>query len=261
MTKRMTMPLEILTIPCLSDNYAFLAHDAASGDTALIDAPESGPILAVLAQRGWTLTDVLITHHHDDHVMALPEILKTHAARVTGHAKDAARLPKLDRAVVEGDEISIGSETGKVLDVSGHTIGHIAFHFPHSYAAFTADSLMALGCGRVFEGTMDMMWESLQKLAALPSETMIYSGHEYTTANGNFAVTIEPENSDLTLRRRQIATHRAQNEPTVPSLLADELKTNPFLRANLSEVKIAIGMPDASDSEAFAEIRSRKDKF
>lgn len=255
------MPLEILTIPCLSDNYAFLAHDAASGETALIDAPEAGPILAALAEKGWRLTQVLLTHHHWDHVEGLAEILAAYPAKVTGAAADAQRLPPLDAQVSEGDSVQIGGETGQVIDVSGHTVGHIAFYFPGSHAVFTADSLMALGCGRVFEGTMDQMWGSLSKLAALPPETVVYSGHEYTQANGRFAETIEPDNADLQQRLRDIAAARAADTPTVPSTLALELATNPFLRAGEPDVQANLGMEGADPAAVFAEIRTRKDNF
>ncbi|MEY8829913.1 hydroxyacylglutathione hydrolase [Sedimentitalea sp. XS_ASV28] len=255
------MPLEILTIPCLTDNYAFVAHDAASGETALVDVPEAAPVLAVLAERGWTLDQVFLTHHHADHVQGLDEILASHPARVLGAAADAHRLPKLDVALAEGDEVRIGSETGQVLDVSGHTVGHIAFHFPESSAVFTADSLMALGCGRLFEGTPAQMWASLGKLAALPADTVVYSGHEYTQANGAFALTVDPDNADLAARVRDIAESRARSEPTVPSLLSLELATNPFLRATDAKVQQVVGMPGGDPVEVFAEIRRRKDSF
>ncbi len=255
------MPLEILTIPCLSDNYAFLAHDKASDDTVLVDAPEATPILKALQQTGWRLSHVLLTHHHADHSDGLAEILTNHPATVIGAAADAHRLPKLDVTVAEGDTVSIGQETGHVLDVSGHTIGHVAFHFPESNAVFTADSLMALGCGRLFEGTAPQMWASLSKLAALPADTIVYSGHEYTQANGAFALTIEPDNPDLISRVQEIAAARAKNEPTVPSSLAQELATNPFLRAEIPAVQANLGMPGADPAAVFAEIRARKDRF
>jgi len=255
------MTLEILTIPCLSDNYAFLAHDAASGETALIDAPEAAPILAALSERGWRLTQVLLTHHHGDHVDGLAEILAAHPAKVTGAAADAHRLPPLDRAVAEGDSVQIGAEIGQVIDVSGHTVGHVAYFFPTSHAVFTADSLMALGCGRVFEGTMPQMWDSLSKLAALPPETVVYSGHEYTQANGRFAETVDPANPALQQRIRDIAAARAKGRPTVPSTLALELATNPFLRAGDPAIQKHLGMEGADAAEVFAEIRGRKDRF
>lgn len=255
------MPLEIRTIPCLSDNYAFLAHDAATGATALVDAPEPGPILAALKDTGWKLTDVLITHHHGDHVDGLAEILANHPARVIGAAADANRLPPLDLALDEGDTFQIGSQTGSVVDVSGHTIHHIAFHFPASKAVFTADSLMALGCGRVFEGTKPQMWESLQKLMALPRDTVVYSGHEYTAANAKFALTIDPENPDLISRVRDVTEKRASGIPTVPSLLSQELATNPFLRAQDPAIQAHLGMTGANATDVFTEIRTRKDNF
>jgi len=255
------MPLEIITIPCRSDNYAFLAHDAASGETALIDVPEAAPILEVLADKGWTLSHVLLTHHHFDHVEGLDEVLATHKAKVIGAAADAHRLPPLDVAVSEGDEVQIGSEMARVIDVSGHTLGHIAFYFPQSRAVFTADSLMALGCGRVFEGTAPQMWASLSKLAALPGDTLVCSGHEYTTTNGAFALTIEPENPDLIARVADVAAARASNQPTVPSLLSLEQATNPFLRAEIEAVQKNVRLVGAPPEEVFAEIRARKDRF
>ena len=255
------MTLDIRTVPCLSDNYAFLAHDPATGETAVVDVPEAGPILEALEREGWQASHVLLTHHHADHVQGLGDLLDRHKAQVVGAQADAHRLPPLDRAVAEGDEVRIGGETGRVIEVPGHTVGHIAFHFPETGAVFTADSLMALGCGRVFEGTMPMMWESLSKLAALPGDTLIWSGHEYTAANARFALTIEPENERLQARAKFIERTRAAGQPTVPVHLSEELATNPFLRASQPSVKQAVGMPDASDAEVFAEIRKRKDNF
>ncbi|MBK0326350.1 hydroxyacylglutathione hydrolase [Rhodobacteraceae bacterium F11138] len=255
------MPLEILTIPCLSDNYAFLAHDAASSETALIDVPEAAPILAALQDRGWRLSHVLLTHHHADHTQGLNAVLQQHPATVIGAAADAHRLPSLDVAVADGDDVRIGTQTGHVMDVSGHTVGHIAFHFPESRAVFTADSLMALGCGRLFEGSAAQMWESLSRLAALPADTVVYSGHEYTQANGAFAVTVDPDNPDLAARVRDIAQKREQGLATVPSTLELELATNPFLRAAEPRVQAAVGMVGAEPALVFAEIRARKDSF
>ena len=255
------MPLDIVTIPCLSDNYAYLAHDAATGATAVIDVPEAAPILNALAEREWRASHILITHHHDDHVAGVQTLAAVTGARVIGAAADAHRLPPLAERVREADLIRVGLAAGRVIDVSGHTMGHIDFHFAESGAVFTADSLMALGCGRLFEGTPDRMWESLSKLAALPPETLVYSGHEYTAANGRFALTIEPGNAALISRCEAVAKARAAGRPTVPSLLSEELATNPFLRARLPEVKAAIGMSGASDAAAFAEIRARKDRF
>ncbi|MEP1200439.1 hydroxyacylglutathione hydrolase [Tateyamaria sp.] len=255
------MPLEIRTIPCLSDNYAYLAHDPGTGATAAIDIPEAGPIIAALAETGWTLSDILITHHHYDHVDGLADLLAAHPARVIGSAADAHRLPALDVEVNEGDTVRIGNEIATVIDVSGHTINHIAFHFPDSAALFTADSLMALGCGRVFEGTKPQMHASLQKLAALPGDTVVYSGHEYTAANAKFALTIDPDNPVLISRVRDVTEKRANGIATVPSLLSEELATNPFLRANDPAVQSQMGMTGANAADVFTEIRTRKDNF
>jgi len=255
------MPLEIVTVPCRSDNYAYLLHDAETGQVALVDAPEAAPIEAALDARGWGLSDILITHHHSDHIDAVEPLRARTGARVTGAAADAHRLPPLDFAVTDGDSIDVCGETAQIFDVSGHTVGHIAFYFPASSAVFTADSLMAMGCGRVFEGTMEQMWASLSKLAALPPETMVYSGHEYTAANANFALTIEPRNTALISRKAAVDDARSKGEATVPSRLSDELETNPFLRAARPEVKAALGMAGATDAEVFAEIRHRKDRF
>ncbi|MGV6803978.1 MAG: hydroxyacylglutathione hydrolase [Ruegeria sp.] len=255
------MPLEIVTVPCLSDNYAFLAHDPKSGETALVDAPEAGPILAELRARGWQLSHVLLTHHHWDHVDGLPAILEQYPAQVVGAAADAHRLPPLDKQVSEGDQFQIGGEPVQVMDVSGHTVGHVAYYLPQSHAVFTADSLMALGCGRLFEGDAAQMWTSLSKLAALPDDTLVCSGHEYTQSNGRFAMTVDPENENLKQRVAEIDKSRADGDPTVPSLLALEKATNPFLRAGDPTIQTHLGMEGADPVAVFAEIRGRKDRF
>lgn len=255
------MPLELVTVPCLKDNYAYLLHDAASRATALVDAPEAAPILAVLAARGWQLGQIALTHHHSDHIDGVGELVAATGAQVIGAAADRHRLPPLDHAVAPGDSITIAGAVAVVIDVSGHTVGHVAFHLPDEKLAFTADSLMALGCGRLFEGTPAQMWASLGRLAALDPATLICSGHEYTAANARFALTIEPDNPALVARVADITAARAAGRATVPSLLALELATNPFLRAHLPSVKSAIGMPLAEDGDSFAEIRRRKDRF
>jgi len=255
------MVLQIVPVPCLTDNYAWLAHDPASGATAAIDAPEAAPILQALKDHGWTLSHVLLSHHHWDHVDGLPALLKAAPARVIGAAADPHRLPPLDQAVQQGDSVQIGTQTGQVLDVSGHTIGHVAYHFPDSGVVFTADSLMALGCGRVFEGSMAQMYASLGKLAALPPETRVCSGHEYTQANAKFALTIDPDNPSLISRAEAVSAARAAGRQTVPSILAEELATNPFLRAGDPAIKALLGMTGAQPVDVFAEIRGRKDRF
>ena len=255
------MSFELITIPCLSDNYAFLAHDATDGKTLLVDVPEAAPIRKVLSQKGWHLSDILLTHHHSDHVDGLADLLKSHPARVIGAKVDRHRLPALDHAVVEGDVITVGSHTGKVFDVSGHTIGHVAVYFEQSNLLFSADSLMALGCGRLFEGDAAQMWDSLSKLKVLDPDAVVCSGHEYTAANGRFAITIEPDNIALQNRIADISAKRSKNIPTVPSTLRQELETNPFLRPNSAEARHKLGMENNTDAEVFAEIRRRKDNF
>jgi hydroxyacylglutathione hydrolase len=255
------MALELLTIPCLADNYAYLVHDAASGQTAVVDVPDAAPVLAALQSRGWTLTDILITHHHTDHIQGVQALRAATGAMVLGAAADAHRLPPLDLALTEADSFSIGAEFARVIEVPGHTVGHIAFHFPDSRLAFTADSLMSGGCGRLFEGTAAQMHASLAKLAALPPRTLVCSGHEYTLSNLRFALTLEPANPALISRIDQAAALRAAGHPTVPVPLATELETNPYLRVHLSQLKDAVGMAGADDVTVFAEIRARKDKF
>ena len=255
------MTLEIETIPCLSDNYAFLVHDSVTGATALVDAPESWPIQAVLERRGWRLSDVFITHHHPDHIDGLADLVEAHSPRVIGAARDAHRLPPLDLAVAPGETVDFAGHGVAVIDAKGHTSGHVAYYLADAGAAFTGDSLMALGCGRLFEGDAAQMWASLSRLAALPGDTLVCSGHEYTQANGRFAQTIEPENEDLAQRVRDIAEMRARGEPTVPSHLSLELATNPFLRAGVDQVQRNLGMKGADPAAVFAEIRARKDNF
>lgn len=255
------MPLELVTIPCLTDNYAYLIHDSASGQTAVVDVPDAGPILAALADRGWALSDILITHHHSDHIAGVEELRTATGAMVLGAAADAHRLPPLDLALTEASRFSIGAEFARVIDVPGHTVGHIAFHFPDSRLAFTGDSLMSGGCGRLFEGTAAQMHASLEKLASLPPETLICSGHEYTTANLAFAATLEPGNRALMSRIVEVAALRSTGKATVPVRLEVELLTNPFLRAIMPSVKATLGMADADDVRVFAEMRTRKNSF
>ncbi|MGB8814909.1 MAG: hydroxyacylglutathione hydrolase [Paracoccaceae bacterium] len=253
------MALELVTIPCLKDNYSYLIHDAASGETAVVDVPDAAPILAELALRGWHLTDILITHHHDDHIQGVEALRAATGAMVIGNAADTHRLPRLDLALEGGLTFTLGAEVCHVIDVPGHTVGHIAYYFPASHLVFTADSLMAMGCGRLFEGTPSQMWQSLSKLAALPPETLVCSGHEYTAANARFAASLDLANPALTLRIAEIETARAAGRPTVPSRLSLELATNPFLRA--PALKASLGLASATDADAFKEIRLRKDKF
>ena len=255
------MTLEIVTVPCLADNYAYLLHDNEAGVTALFDAPEEAPILKALEDRGWSLNMVFITHHHYDHVDGLAGILAEHSAEVIGAADDADRLPPLHREVSEGEEVNVGTASARVIDVSGHTLGHVAYYVEAASAVFTADSLMALGCGRLFEGSADQMWASLQKLMVLPPDTLVCSGHEYTAANGAFAMTIEPGNADLVARVEAVKASRARGEATVPSLLSEEVATNPFLRGHVPEVQKSVSAEGKDAGTVFARVRQAKDNF
>ena len=255
------MAFDLITIPCLSDNYAYVLRCHASGEVAVIDVPEADPILNALSERGWTPTQVWLTHHHYDHVDGLPALKAAHTVKVFGAKADQHRLPDLDTALVEGDTIRLGELTTDVIEVPGHTVGHIALHVPKAKAAFTADSLMALGCGRLFEGTAAQMWESLQKMLNWPDDTLICSGHEYTASNAKFALTVDPGNAALISRATAIDAARQKGDPTVPSLLSTERATNPFLRPDDPAIRATLGMPTASDTEVFAEIRTRKDNF
>lgn len=248
------MPLDLVTVRCLQDNYAYLLHGAEG--TVLIDAPEAMPILTDLEARGWGLDAILLTHHHDDHVQGAAEIVAQTGAKVIGAAADAHRLPPLDWECAPGETLSLLDEPVEVIDVSGHTIGHVAFHFPRSGVAFTADSLMALGCGRLFEGNPAMMWDSLCRLNALPGETLICSGHDYCTGNGAFALSVDGDNPDLRARLKAFAE---QAQPCSPATLTVERATNPFLRVN--ELRADLGMQGATDVEVFARLRQMKDRF
>ena len=253
------MALELVTLPCLADNYTFLLHDGETGQTAVIDVPEAGPIQAELARRGWTLTDILLTHHHYDHIAGVPALKAATGAMVIGAAADAHRLPPLDLALSPGMSVTLGRHTAKVIDVPGHTVGHVAFLFD-GYA-FTGDSLMAGGCGRLFEGTPAQMWDSLQQLMALPDETLICSGHEYTAANLRFAASLDKDNAALQGRIDAVTKARAQGLATVPSRMKGEKATNIFLRSGDAAVKAAVGLLGATDAEVFAELRARKNRF
>lgn len=255
------MPLTLKTVPCLRDNYAYLSHDAASGRTAVVDVPESAPVQRALAQTGWVLSDILITHHHDDHIAGVEALRVATGASVWGAYADRHRLPPLDHALNEGDIVELGSEKGQVIDVPGHTVGHIAFHFPKSGLAFTADSLMALGCGRLFEGSPAQMWDSLTKLMALPDETLICSGHDYIKGNGAFALSVDPDNTALKERLEKLENDRANGHPMAVARLDVEKATNPFLLATQDYLKSRNGREKYTDLEMFTYLRAFKDGF
>jgi len=253
--------LQIHQIPCLSDNYGYLVHDEESGVTACIDTPEVEPILRALQEKGWSLTHILNTHWHPDHAGGNLEIQERTGCRIIGPAAEKQRIPGIQQAVGDGDVFDLGGHEVRVFDVPGHTAGHIAYWLPADGVAFVGDTLFALGCGRLFEGTPAQMWQSLSKLAALPKETVLYCAHEYTQANGRFAITVDPDNAALRARLRRIDALRSEGRPTVPSTLAEELETNPFLRPLDPGLQRALGLAGADPVTVFAETRRRKDSF
>lgn len=252
--------LEIVTIPCLNDNYAYLLR-TADGAMAVIDAPEAAPIAAELDRQGWGLDWIWLTHHHGDHVGGVADLVARYGAKIAGAAVDADRLPTLDLSLHEGEKVALGQAQAVVIDVSGHTVNHIAFHFPRAKAVFTGDSLFVLGCGRVFEGTHAMMWASLSKLARLDPDTTVWCGHEYTLSNLKFARSIEPDNAALAEQGAIIEAARAEGLPTVPSTIGRELAANPFLRAKEPRLQAAVGLDGADAAAVFGEVRRRKDAF
>ena len=253
--------LTIELIPALSDNYLFLAYDRDDGVCAIVDPAEAGPVNARLEELGLTLTHILNTHHHPDHVGANLTLKDRYGATVVGAASDAARIPGIDVELNDGDVFALGSHEAVVFDVPGHTRGHCAYWFKDDQAAFVGDTLFALGCGRLFEGTAAEMWGSLSKLAQMPDETAIYCAHEYTESNAAFAVTVDPANEALKQRVSDIKQARAAGRPTVPTTIGLERATNPFLRADDAAMRAHLGLQDADNVQVFAEVRSRKDNF
>ncbi len=253
--------IDVRQIPILSDNYCYLLRDEKTGAVAVIDPGVAEPVLNEAKRLNWQITDIILTHHHYDHVDGVAEIKALTGAKVTGPTKDNHRIEHLDETVDGGDILTFGSQTAKVFFVPGHTLGHIAYWFEESNILFPGDSLFALGCGRLFEGTPEMMWQSLQQYLPLPNETIVYCAHEYTLANAEFAVTIDPDNQLLLRRVAEIRRLRSGDKPTVPSTLDEEFNTNPFLRPNDPQIRKQLGMMSATDAEVFKEIRLRKDNF
>lgn len=259
--RKASSDMEILQIPVLSDNYVYLLHDAASGQTGVVDPAVVAPVLAALKEKGWSLTHVLNTHHHGDHTGGNLELKAATGCQIVGPAADAERIPGIDVQVADGDNFALGNQTATVFDVPGHTKGHIAFWFEDAKALFCGDTLFALGCGRIFEGTPTQMWTSLQKFLALPDETRVYCAHEYTQSNARFAVTVEPDNQRLIQRAAQIDELRSKGIPTVPSTIGEERQTNPFLRPDSAGLQQTIGSSGAGIIDVFAETRRLKDNF
>lgn len=252
------MPADIRIVPCLTDNFGYLVHDPATGATASIDAPEAAPLIAALDKEGWKLTDILVTHHHGDHVGGIAELKKKYQCRVHAPHDANAKIADADVRLQEGDVVRVGDLTARVLETPGHTLDHLSYVFDDDRALFAADTLFSIGCGRVFEGTYPMMWESLLKLRALPDDFKLYCGHEYTASNVKFALGIEPDNAALQARAKQVESLRAEGKPTIPVTLGEEKQANVFLRADVPSVAVAVGMPGAPAAEVFGEIRERK---
>jgi hydroxyacylglutathione hydrolase len=246
---------------CLKDNFGVLVHDPRARATAAIDAPEADPILAALAARAWELTDILITHHHGDHIQGIPGLkAKFPLARVIGPAKEAKKIGGLDLAIGEDDVVITGALEAKVIEVPGHTAGHVAYWFEDEDTLFAGDTLFAMGCGRAFEERPAVLYHSLMKFAALPGETQIYCGHEYTVANARFALTVDPSNAILKERAGEVARQREAGELTLPTTITIELATNPFLRADDPGIQAGLGMAGADPVDVFTELRERKNK-
>jgi hydroxyacylglutathione hydrolase len=252
--------LEIHQFNCLSDNFGVLIHDAEAGVTASIDAPETKAVEAALKEKGWTLTHILTTHHHADHTDGNLALKGATGCKIIGPKGEAAKIPGIDQTVSEGDAFAFGGFKVHVLETPGHTAGHITFWIPAAGVAFVGDTVFAMGCGRVIEGTMEQMWSSVSKIAKLPPATWLYCGHEYTMSNAKFALTIEPENAALRKRFEEVGALRASGKPTLPTRVDIELETNPFLRAQVPSVRKSLGLEKAQDWQVFAEIRERKNR-
>ena len=241
------MTLSAEAVPILSDNYAWLLKDSTTGATAIVDPADAAACSAAIDKAGGRLDLILITHHHDDHIAGVDSVRARYGARVVGAAADAHRLPKLDQMVREGDAVALGNASLRVIDTPGHTIGHIAYYAQDGNVLLCADTLFSLGCGRLLEGTAADMFESLRKLAALPGDTLVCCGHEYTQSNARFALHVDPDNAPLQARAAEVDRQRQAGQATVPTRLADELAENPFLRA--------------PDPAALGAVRTQKDNF
>ena len=252
---------EILTIPVLNDNYVHLIHDADTGATACIDPAIAPPVIKAAHDKGWTISHILITHPHGDHTDGVPEIVAAFGAQVYGSYDDVGAIPKCNYGVGKGDKIEVGTLTCDVFEVPGHTAHHIAYYFEGATALFPGDTLFSLGCGRLFGGTAAQMWSSLKKLRALPGDTLVYCAHEYTNANADFALSVDPQNQDLIARADEVVQRREQGLATVPSVLENELRCNPFLRCDVASFQNTLGLAGQDATQVFAELRRQKDHF
>lgn len=253
------MPLEIYQFPCRSDNYGVLVHDPESGATASIDAPDAEAVERELAAKGWRLSHILTTHHHQDHVEGNTALKAKHRCVIVGPASEASKIPGIDQLVSGGQRFTWAGRDIQVFDCPGHTAGHIAFLTEN--VLFAGDTLFAMGCGRVLEGSMAQMWQSLNQFRSLPPKTLVYCGHEYTVANARFALSVEPGNTKLQSRAKKVSEQRERGVMTCPTTIGEELETNPFLRPESSEIRNRIGAETYSDADVFSELRRRKDSF
>jgi len=250
--------LHVHQFPCLSDNYGYLLHDPASGETAAIDTPDATEYLKQAEAKGWTITHIWNTHWHPDHAGGNAEIVDATGARVLA-PKEVEKIAKIDHVVAHGDVVNLGEHTAQVIDVSGHTNGHIAFHIVEEGIAFVGDAVFALGCGRMFEGEPKQFWDSLDRIRRMPTATTLYCAHEYTQANAKFAIHADPDNAELQEYVAEIDAKRAKGEWTVPTVLSRELATNPFLRAD--DPAIIAKWGGSAPHETFAALRAGKDNF
>ena len=257
----MNTELEVFMFPCLSDNYGFLIHDPAENLTATVDTPEVSAIEGALNQKGWQLTHIINTHHHYDHAGGNLELKKKTNCTIIGPLQDKDRIPGIDLTIEHGQKFKFGSFEVKGFHTPGHTTGHMVYYFESEKIAFVGDTIFAMGCGRLFEGTPQQMLESLDLIMSWPDETMLYCAHEYTQTNAEFAITVDGKNEDLIKRKSEVEALRKDLIPTVPTQLQLEKKTNPFLRSDDHEIRLELGMVESSRTEVFAEIRNRKDQF
>ncbi|EJF90972.1 hydroxyacylglutathione hydrolase [Bartonella tamiae] len=253
--------MEIIQFICRHDNFGILIHDKASGLTAAIDAPDAAVIQDQLQRHNWTLDFIFVTHHHNDHVEGIHKLKEIYDAKVIGPKAEEQKIQGIDIGIDEGEPLDFGAQEIKIIATPGHTLGGVSYYFPFAKVVFTGDTLFSLGCGRIFEGNPSMMFQSLNKLKNLPDDTKIYCGHEYTLENAHFALTIDPNNQELINRKAAVERLIAVGEATLPTTLALEKATNPFLRYDDVDIRQNLAMENADDAELFAEIRKRKDKF
>lgn len=253
--------LDIIQIPVLNDNYIYLLHEPISKETAVVDPAVAQPVLDYLKDKGWSLNYIFNTHHHHDHVGANLELKQQTNCHIFASEYDKNRIPGIDKVLNHGDEIKLGNETAKIIATPGHTLGHIVYFFPNSNALFCGDTLFSMGCGRLFEGSAEQMWHSLQLIKQLPKETQIYCAHEYTQSNGAFALTLEPANKTLNQRMQQVKQLRQDNKSTIPSTLEQEFATNPFLREDSLSLQQTLNMVGQTAAEIFRKVRELKDNF